>query len=83
MIDRFLGFPFDTAEEFWHRALSMYLDTEDQEKIDEVERKAMIVGYMRLLRRTIRRSEPDREKLIEYYKAQLIKLVPTVDELVF
>lgn len=83
VIDRFLGFPFDTAEKFWHRALSMYLDTDDQEKIDKVERKAMIVGYMRLLRRTIRRSEPDREKLIEYYKTQLINLVPTVNELVF
>jgi hypothetical protein len=61
----------------------MYLDTEDEARLNEVDTKARIVGYMRLLRRTIRRSEPNREKNIEHYRNQLIRLIPTVDKLTF
>ncbi len=82
-IEDFLGFSREVSLEFWHRALAMYLGTEDAERISEVETKAKLVGYMRLLRRTIRRNEPDREKLIDFYRDGLIKLIPTVDELTF
>ncbi len=80
---RFLGFSRELAGTFWRRALALYLGTEDEARLDEVEDKAKIVGYMRLLRRTIRRSEPMREQLIEFYRAQLVRLVPTVDTLTF
>ncbi len=79
----FLGFSYETAEIFWRRALAMYLGTDDADRIDEVERKAKIVGYMRLLRRTIRRSEPGREQLIKHYSEQLAALIPTVEQLTF
>ncbi len=82
-MERFIGIPYEVGTEFWHRALAMYLDTEDAERLKEVEDKAKIVGYMRLLRRTIRRSEPNRERLIEYYRSALTRLIPTVDELTF
>ncbi len=82
-VQNFLGLPYALSENFWRRALAMYLGTEDAELLDEVERKAKIVGYMRLLRRTIRRTEPNREQLIAYYKAQLIRLIPAVDTLTF
>ena len=61
----------------------MYLETQEQERLDEVEKKAKIIGYMRLLRRTIRRNMPNREQLIAYYKEQLMRLVPTVEALTF
>ncbi len=80
---KFLGFSHELAGEFWHRALAMYLDTEDSARLTEVENKAKIIGYMRLLRRTVRRSEPDREQLIEFYKDRLINLIPSVNELTF
>ena len=79
----FLGISHELAGEFWRRALAMYLDTDDKSRIDEVENKAKIIGYMRLLRRTIRRSEPNREQLIAFYKERLLNLIPTVDELTF
>lgn len=79
----FLGFSFETSKIFWRRALALYLGTEDPARLDEVENKAKIIGYMRLLRRTIRRDMPDREQLIAYYKEQLIRLVPAVDTLTF
>lgn len=80
---KFLGFSHDLAKTFWRRALALYLGTEDTARLDEVETKAKTVGYMRLLRRTIRRSEPNREELIAYYKEQLTSLIPTVKELTF
>ncbi len=82
-MERFIGIPFEVGTEFWHRALAMYLGTEDAERLKEVEDKARIIGYMRLLRRTIRRSEPNREGLIEHYRSALARLIPTVDELTF
>ena len=83
IIINFLGITHEVAGEFWLRALAMYLGTDDKARIDEVERKAKIVGYMRLLRRTIRRDEADREKLIAFYKERLLGLIPTVDKLTF
>ena len=80
---RFLGFSFETAGEFWGRTLAMYLDTEDQARLDEVENKAKIIGYTRLLRRTIRRNAPNRQELIAYYKDALTKLVGETEELTF
>ncbi len=82
-IQNFLGISFEMGNTFWRRALGMYLETEDSARIDEVENKAKIIGYMRLLRRTIRRSEPKREELIEHYRDQLIKLIPAIEELTF
>ncbi len=82
-VESFLKIPYETAGKFWRKALAMYLDTDDEARVSEVENKAKIVGYMRLLRRTIRRNEPNREQLIEIYKEKLTKLVPTVDELTF
>lgn len=83
VIPDFLGFSFETSKTFWRRALAGYLETEDEARLDEVETKAKIIGYMRLLRRTIRRDMPDRDALIAFYKEQLIKLVPTVETLIF
>ncbi len=80
---KFLGFSHELAGIFWHKALAMYLDTEDDARLTEVENKAKIIGYMRLLRRTIRRNEPNREQLIEFYTEQLMNLIPAINELTF
>ncbi len=79
----FLGITHELAGEFWRRAVALYLDTDDKARLDEVESKAKLVGYMRLLRRTIRRSEPNRDQLIAFYKSQLESLIPAIDELTF
>lgn len=82
-ITDFFGFSPETAKTFWRRALASYLGTEEEKKLDEVEAKAKVIGYMRLLRRTVRRNTPERERLIQYYKEQLVKLVPTVGRLTY
>ncbi len=83
VVMQFFKIPYEITTKFWHKALALYLGTTDQTRITEVENKAKIIGYMRLLRRTINRNVPNKEKQIEFYKTQLITLVPTINELTF
>ena len=86
IVDRFLGIPHETASWLWHRILSLYLETEDEERISEVENKAKLIGYTRIMRRTIRRYGVDSEEgnhLITYCREQLEMLLPGMETLVF
>ena len=82
-VEKFLGLPPALTASFWRRSLALYLGTEDAARLNEVENKARIVGYMRLLRRTLRRDKPNREQTADYYRQRLAELLPTVDELSF
>lgn len=59
VISRFLQVDASVAEQLLHRILSLYLDTEDEEKIEEVKEKASVIGLLRVLRRIIRIGEQD------------------------
>ena len=82
----FLGISYETAVEIWHKTISKYLGTNDEKVLKAFEEKAIIVGYTRLLRRTIKRmgfEDATGAKLIEYYRNALIELVPKVDSLLY
>ena len=82
----FLGIPHDTCAAFWRRSLALYLDTDDERRVDEVEARAKIIGLTRLMRREIRRDGLNREdgrRMIEACRAALLELLPRVDALVF
>jgi len=79
---KFLGFSSELATEFWDKSLKLYFG--DSEKIAIVEKKAAIIGYMRLFRRLIRRgglNDAESQKELAFYKERLCELIPTVDEL--
>ena len=80
-IKEFQGFDYETSCKFWHKTLSCYLGTECETKIHEVENKARIVGYTRLIRRSIRRNE-SRENT-DHWMDELLSLLETTDTLVF
>ena len=85
-IHRFQGFSFDTAKRFWRGFLSAYLGTNCEAKLREVEDKARVIGYARLIRRNIRRGgleTEDGRALIEHWKTELLELLDRVDELSF
>ena len=85
-IHRFQGFSFDTAKRFWRGFLSAYLGTNCEAKLREVEDKARVLGYTRLIRRNIRRGgleTEDGRALIEHWKTELLELLDRVDELSF
>ena len=82
----FLGISHETAQEIWRKTLPLYLGTSDEEKIADVERKSMLVGYTRLMRRLIRRGGLDTEqgrREIELYRTHIIDLLDKVNTLVF
>jgi uncharacterized protein (TIGR02172 family) len=71
----FLGITYEQSTELWKATLKYYFEGKDQAFLDEIERKAALICYARLLRRTIRRnsgSEFD-NGIIEYSKNYLIE----------
>ncbi len=86
VVEGFIGIPYETAAEFWEKSLLLYLDGADDEKVREVEEKASIVGFARLMRRAIRRGaldSPEGRAGVEYYRTRLGELLPKWDTLLF
>lgn len=85
-IKEFLGFDFETSLTFWHKALAAYLGTESPVMLREVEDKARVIGYTRLIRRSIRRKlfETQRGQAeINLWKSELLELLEKADTLLF
>ena len=85
-IRRFQGFDYRTSRIFWHKTLEAYLGTDNEEELTEIENKARIVGYSRLIRRSIRRGETETEKgrsEVELWTAELLELLSKTDSLYF
>lgn len=83
MID-FFGYSFETAGRFLDMSLKTYLGTDDEKVYQSVLEKAMVVGYTRMLRRAIRRTEDaDSPAKIARCKEMLGILLDKVDTLVF
>ena len=85
-IKKFQGFDLETAHKFWQKTLRTYLETDDEEVIKSVEDKARIVGYTRLIRRSIRRKgleDPARKAEIDLWTKELIELLDKYDTLLF
>ncbi len=81
-VKKFLGIDRDTSIEFFNATLKYYFEGKDEALIEDAVKMARIIGYVRLLRRTIRR-EPDNSAIIDNCKKQLCELVPTCDKLYF
>ena len=80
----FFGYSFETAGKFWNLALKMYLGTEEETVCQSVAEKAMIIGYTRMLRRSVRRPhEADSPAKIARCKEMLAQLLSRVDTLTF
>ena len=85
IIVKFMGLPYETTKYIWKKAITLYLNTDNEDKLKEVEEKAQVIGYARLLRRTIRR-EADTEhgkKQIALCKERLSDLLKRTDSLAF
>ena len=84
--EKFMKLPYETTKYIWHKSLSLYLETEDEERINEVAEKAMVIGYTRLMRRTIRRigfDDPKGKMIIESCKKHLSELLAKKEKLDF
>lgn len=85
-IMNFMGFGYDMGHRFWRASLQKYLGTEDEKVIEDVENKARVIGYTRMIRRSLRRNKQETEQgkaEIELWTKELIELLETTDTLLF
>lgn len=78
-VERFMGFSREFSYKFWRMSLEKYFGTTDEKVLNEIENKSRVVGYTRILRRSIRRNEG--EEVVAHYKKQLCDLLDIVDDL--
>ncbi len=85
-VKEFLGFDNDQAEEIWTKLLRKYLGTDNPDILEAVENKAKVIGYTRLIRRSIRRhglETDDGRAEIELWKEKLLEALDATDTLLF
>lgn len=85
-IKDFLGIDWELGNEIWNKTLRLYFNTEDENLLDSYASKARIIGYARVMRRTIKRigfDDPNGKAIIENCKKNIIELVDKVDSLKF
>jgi uncharacterized protein (TIGR02172 family) len=80
----FFGYSFETAGKFWELSLQKYLGTKDEEVCRMVAEKAMVIGYLRILRRSIRRfKDAESPARIARCQEMLANLLEKIDTLTF
>ncbi|MBR2791488.1 MAG: phosphotransferase [Erysipelotrichaceae bacterium] len=80
----FLGLEWDDSVLFFNKFMHKYLEGRSEEEIQEIIKKASIVGFTRILRRTIKRyGYEDGKPLIDKARECLDKSIPEVDSLYF
>lgn len=80
----FLDIPFDSATKIWRKTLERYFDTTDETRIREIEDKAKLLGYTRIIRRSIRKNRIATEtgkKEYENAVSSICELIDRVDSL--
>ena len=86
IVRKYQGFDRELSATFWQKSLAAYLGTNCPTKIREVEDKARVVGYTRMIRRAIRRdglqTETGRAE-IAHWKGELLELLRSTDTLLF
>ena len=80
----FYGLPYEITVKIWETLMKQYF--EDEAVRADVARKAQVIGYARMMRRTIRRNglnTPDGQELIALCKQRLSELLPQVEQLYY
>lgn len=82
-VENFLGIPFEVSEIMWKKTLELYYETFDEDFLREKEEKCLIVAYIRLMRRAIKKMSGTKEgeTLFAYSKEKLILLAENLDSL--
>ena len=79
-VTNFLKIDWENAGYILNQLMHDYFEGKDAAYKEEVMNKAKVLGYARVLRRTIKRT-PDQTEKIEHYKKQLIEYTAKVDSL--
>ena len=82
----FQGFSRDTCHAIWDKTLRLYFDTDDEATLRARAEQAMLIGYTRLMRRTIRHKgfeSKEGKRAINCYRDHILDLLTRVDTLVW
>ena len=79
-VSKFMNVPWETACYIYEKTFEFYFEDKGKEYIEEAKHKAQVVGYTRILRRTIKR-DPDNKEAIEHYKKRLLEEIDLVNDL--
>lgn len=85
VVERFMGFSYDTAQRFMRLFLKSYLGTEEEDRLNAVAEKASLIGYSRLIRKLRKQrelAESDR-LLIRRCVERIAALTKKLDTLTF
>ena len=85
VVEKFMALPYATTTAIWKTFLPIYLGTDDEARIREVEEKTQLLAAVRLLRHVANRwtdSDTDR-KTAEYCAEKIRRLLERVSELAF
>ena len=86
IIEDFMGIDYDTATQLWKRSLELYFDGASADELQAIEDKAHLVSSARILRRTMRREDiakPEVAAKVDLYRGNVVRLLETVDSLLF
>lgn len=85
IVENFLGIPYQDAVKIWEMTVASFFETDDQDKIKEIEDKVRILGYARIIRRCVRKNRIANEtgkKEYENAVSNICSLLDHVDSLV-
>ena len=85
VVENFMGFSYRTAQQFFSTFLRSYLDTDDENKLNDVTEKASLLCYIRIIRKLRKKgsvSEAERKRL-EFYIDKLADLTEKIDSLIY
>ena len=71
VVEDFMGFPYETAKQFFSTFMKRYLETEEEDRLREVTEKASLLGCTRMIRKIRKKgtlSESDRERIDRYLR---------------
>ena len=85
VVEKFMGFPYETAKQFFRAFLVRYLGTDDETRLREATEKASVIAYTRLIRKLRKHgevSEADR-KIIDRCISIIAARAEKLDTLAF
>ena len=85
VVEKFMGFSYDTAMRCMCLFLKYYLGTDDESRLGEVTEKASLIGYSRLIRklRKKRKSVGSDDQLVQRCVEHIAELTDKLDSLTF
>ncbi len=85
-IRSFLGITYEMGIDLWNRCLRLYTEETDEDILRQTERKAQLLGHVRIMRRSIRRLGMDTEegrRMAEHSRDRILSLLDQVDSLAY